>query len=173
MWRLALRTLRFRKAGFAATFAALWFGTAIVMACGGLMETGIRNNLPPQRLAEAAVVVIGDRNYQLPKPDGGDPHDAEAGVLPERVPIDASVGGKGDDVPAVSRAAGDLSFPVALTRDRRLLAGDVLGHGWDSAALTPYRLQSGVAPAEPGQVGLDATVARKWNVPVGDRVGIA
>ena len=173
MWRLALRTLRFRKAGFAATFAALWFGTAIVMACGGLMETGIRSNLPPQRLAEAAVVVIGDRNYQVPKPAGGDPQDAEAVVLPERVPIDASLVEKVDNLPGVSRAIGDLSFPVALTRGPRMVGDDVLGHGWDSAPLTPYQLQSGAAPDRPGQVVLDATVARQWNVAVGDRVGIA
>src|SRR5215475_2078791 len=151
MWRLALRTLRFRKAGFAATFAALLFGAAIVMACGGLMETGIRNNLPPQRLAEAAVVVTGDRTYQLPKPYRGDPQDAEAVVLPERVPLDASLVEKVDNVPGVSRAVGDLSFPIVLARDGRTVGGDVLGHGWDSAALTPYRLGPGTVPDGPGQ----------------------
>jgi putative ABC transport system permease protein len=173
MWRLALRTLRFRKAGFVATFVALLFGTAIVMACGGLMETGIRNNVPPQRLAEAAVVVSGDRTYELPKADRGDPQDAEAVVLPERVPLGASLVEKVDDVPGVSHAVGDLSFPVALVRDGRTVGGDVLGHGWDSAPLTPYELHAGAAPDGPGQVVLDATVARAWKVAVGDRVGIA
>ncbi|MFG2247971.1 hypothetical protein [Spirillospora sp. NPDC048823] len=42
MFRLALRTLRFRKGGFAASFAALFLGVVIVTACGGLMESGIR-----------------------------------------------------------------------------------------------------------------------------------
>jgi predicted lysophospholipase L1 biosynthesis ABC-type transport system permease subunit len=45
MFRLALSTLRFRKGGFVASFIVLFFGTAIVMACGGLMETGIRTTV--------------------------------------------------------------------------------------------------------------------------------
>jgi putative ABC transport system permease protein len=144
MWRLALRTLRFRKAGFVATSVALLFGTAIVMACGGLMETGIRNNVPPQRLAEAAVVITGDRTYELPKADPGDPEeDAATVVLPERVPVDASLVDKVDNIPGVSRAVGDVSFAVALVRAGGTVGGDVLGHSWESAPLTPYQLTRG------------------------------
>jgi putative ABC transport system permease protein len=35
MWRLAVATLRFRKAGLVATFIAMALGAAIVLACGG------------------------------------------------------------------------------------------------------------------------------------------
>src|SRR5262245_65947561 len=126
------------------------------MACGGLMETGIRNNVPPQRLAEAAVVVTGDRTYELPMPNRGDPQDAEAVVLPERVPLDASLVEKVGNVVGVRRAVGGLSFPIALARDGQTVPGDVLGHGWDSAMLTPYELKTGAAPNGPGEVVLDA-----------------
>jgi putative ABC transport system permease protein len=40
MLRIALSTLRFRKISFAASFVGLFAGAAIVMACGGLMESG-------------------------------------------------------------------------------------------------------------------------------------
>ena len=52
MFELALRTLRFRLGGFVATFVAVFFGAAIVIACGGLLETGIRTDVPPQRLVQ-------------------------------------------------------------------------------------------------------------------------
>ncbi|MEU9009364.1 hypothetical protein AB0D12_06170 [Streptomyces sp. NPDC048479] len=91
MMRLALRTLRFRKGGFLATFVALFFGTVIVLACGGLLETGIRNNVPPERLAGASLVVVGDRSYEL---HPGDPEKkSERVVLAERVPLDAALVG--------------------------------------------------------------------------------
>src|SRR5215468_8680828 len=67
MWRLAFATLRFRRTGQVAAFVAMALGTAIVLACGGLMETGIRTAVPPQQLAAAAVVVTGNQAYQLPR----------------------------------------------------------------------------------------------------------
>ncbi|GAB3875140.1 ABC transporter permease [Kibdelosporangium lantanae] len=42
MLRIAWHTLRFRKTPFAATFVALLVGAAIVTACGGLLESGLR-----------------------------------------------------------------------------------------------------------------------------------
>jgi putative ABC transport system permease protein len=51
MLRVAFQTLRFRTGGFVASFVVLMLGATVVMACGGLMEPGIRKTLPPQRLA--------------------------------------------------------------------------------------------------------------------------
>jgi putative ABC transport system permease protein len=42
MLRIAWHTLRFRKISFVATFVALLVGAAIVTACGGLLESGLR-----------------------------------------------------------------------------------------------------------------------------------
>jgi putative ABC transport system permease protein len=42
MLRIALSTLRFRKASFAASFLALLVGAAIVMACGALLDSALR-----------------------------------------------------------------------------------------------------------------------------------
>jgi putative ABC transport system permease protein len=169
MWRLAIQTLRFRRSGFLATFVALFFGTAVVMACGGLMETGIRNNVPAARLAGAAAVVIGDRSYEL---HPGSPDDSEQEVLPEIAPLDAGLTGKLAAVPGVERVVGDVTFPAVL------LAGSSPGakasaHGWDSAPLAPYGLRSGAPPAGPGQVVLDTATASKAGAGVGDRIRVA
>jgi putative ABC transport system permease protein len=137
MMRLAVRTLRFRKGGFIATFVAVVFGTAIVMACGGLMETGIRSNVEPSRLAAAPIVVTGKQSHFRPGAEDATP-------LPERVGVPVSLVAKIRSVESVSAAIGDLTFPA--------IAPDVAeGHNWSSARLAPYRLTSGHAPAD-GQV---------------------
>src|SRR5262249_60388545 len=64
MLGVAFQTLRFRKGGFVASFVVLTLGATVVMACGGLMESGIRNTVPPQRLAAPQLVVIGSQNYR-------------------------------------------------------------------------------------------------------------
>lgn len=86
MLQLALRTLRFRAGMFTAAFVAMFAAAAIVMACGGLIETGIRSAVPPQVMKSADVVVSGDQEYH---DSGGDPD--EPPILPERVRIDAAL----------------------------------------------------------------------------------
>ena len=86
MLQLAFRTLRFRAGMFVAAFLAMFFAAAIMMATGGLIETGIRSAVPPQQMASADVVVAGDQEY---RESGGDPD--EPPILPERVRIDAGL----------------------------------------------------------------------------------
>jgi len=86
MRQLALRTLRARPGAFVAAFLAILSAAMIVMACGGLIETGIRTAVPPQQLAEADIVVSGEQAYHA---TGGDPD--EPVILPERVRIDAAL----------------------------------------------------------------------------------
>jgi putative ABC transport system permease protein len=96
MLQLALRTLRFRTGTFVAAFLAMFFAAVILMACGGLIETGIRAAAPPQQLASADVVVAGDQEFQAP---GGDPD--EPAILPERVRVDAGLEGTLSALPGV------------------------------------------------------------------------
>ncbi|ROO61151.1 putative ABC transport system permease protein [Micromonospora sp. Llam0] len=86
MLAFALRTLRFRAGMFVAAFLAMFLAAAIMMACGGLIETSIRTAVPPRQLASADVVVAGDQEYH---DSGGDPD--EPPILPERVRIDAGL----------------------------------------------------------------------------------
>jgi putative ABC transport system permease protein len=163
MIRVALRTLRYRTGAFIATFLAMTFGAVIVMACGGLMETGIRTDVPAQRLTAAPLVVTGSQSYTLPKQNPEDPEeDAEGGSLPERVRLDSALVSKIESVPGVAAAVGDVSFPATVAG-----APATSGHGWASASLTPYSLRAGHAPGA-GEVVLDATAGHR----VGDRVAI-
>jgi putative ABC transport system permease protein len=149
MVRIALRTLRFRAGAFVATFLAMTFGAVIVMACGGLMETGIRTEIPPQRLAAAPLVITGNQSYELPKENPDDPEeDTESGSLPERVRLDSGLLPKIESVPGVAAAVGDVTFPATLADGT-----PASGHGWASAALAPTRLTSGHQPG-PGEVVL-------------------
>lgn len=161
MFRLALRTLRFRKGGFVASFIALFFGAAIVMICGGLMETGIRAAVPPQRLAAAPIVVTGNQTYK-------------ENSLAERVRLDSAEVSKIQAVPGVAQAVPDVSFPATVLRNGQPAQGpDAAGHGWSSAALAPYHLTAGTAPTGSSDVVLDARLAAADGVTTGSDVTLA
>jgi putative ABC transport system permease protein len=66
MLRLAATTLRYRTAAFLAIFVAVLLGGALLSAAGGLLETGLRLNAPPQRLSAAPILVTGDPAYHPP-----------------------------------------------------------------------------------------------------------
>ena len=162
MWAMAIRTLRHRAASLSATFLALFLGAVIVMTCGGLLETGIRNNAPAQRLAGADLVVTGDRD--LPRGD-------ETAVLPERPALDDALTAAVRDVPGVERAVPERVFEAAVLGDGD--APDAQAHGWSSAAVTPYELAAGRAPEGPRDVVLDEATAGAYGVRPGDEVRVA
>lgn len=159
MLRLAFRTLRLRKGGFIGTFIAVFFGALIVASCGGLMETGIRGNAEPQRLAAAPILVTGGQTFELPKedPDSLEPDDKrkfEDARLPERVRLDDGLVSRLRSVPGVSDVVGEVSFPLAAG------GKPALGHAWDSAVLTPYALVAGAAPVA-GEVVVESSSGAK------------
>ncbi|MBB2915619.1 putative ABC transport system permease protein [Streptosporangium becharense] len=169
MWRLALRTLSFRKDLFTAVFTAMFLCAVILSAAGTLTETGLRKIVPPQRLAGAAVVVTGDPSYALPEAGPRD-EDVEWVRLTERVRLDAVLLDVVRAVPGAAGVVGDLSFPATVLRGERPSG---TGHDWSSAALTPYELDVGVPPAGPGEVVLDAALAGRSGTRPGDRVEVA
>ncbi|MES9603916.1 FtsX-like permease family protein [Actinomadura sp. NPDC000929] len=138
---IALRTLRFHRGGFVASFVGMFLGAAIVIGCGGLLESGIHRAAPPLRMDAAPIVVSGDQRYHGTAKDE---------VFAERVPLDAGLAGELAAVPGVAGVAADVSFPVTLTRDGRRLTG----HGWSSTRLAPYRLVEGSAPSGKGRIVL-------------------
>jgi len=163
MFRIAMRTLRFRKGAFVATFLAMTVGAMLVLACGGLMETGIRADLPVTRLAASQFVVTGSQTLVLPKEDPNDPEeDADSAHLPERVRLSSDLVDEVSRVPGVAAAVGDVSVPA-------LVGGmSVEAHGWSSASLTPVSLVSGRAPSA-GEVVL----GQGAGATVGERVELA
>jgi len=80
-------------------------------------------------------------------------------------------------VPGVRSALGDVSFPLSVIGREGLPlptsgAAPAQGHGWSSAALTPYRLTAGSAPRAPNEIVLDIGLARTAGFHPGDRVRI-
>lgn len=177
MFRLALSTLRFRKGGFVATFVALFVGTVIVMACGGMMESGIRSTITPQRLAAAPIVVSGNQSYTLSAGGGGRHHssDTETATLTERVRLPLGLADKIRKVPGVAKVVPDVSFPAQIVGDEGAVSipGTEMGHSWTSAELAPYTLAQGKAPEQSGQIVLDASTAARTGTQVGSTVQVA
>jgi putative ABC transport system permease protein len=178
MLSLALSTVRARKGGFAGAFIALLLATTLVGACGILLETGLRADIPTQRYAAAPLVVAGAPEVWIPDPAGGD---AEREPLPERPRLDAALAQQIRGVDGVGAAVPEVSFPAhVVTPAGAVLPGppgrDSLrnswGHAWDSAVLTPFTLTAGRGPTGPGEVVMDAELARRAGVRTGDRVTV-
>ncbi|MFD1936384.1 FtsX-like permease family protein [Nonomuraea mangrovi] len=149
MISFAIRTLRHRKAGFAGAFVALLCAAALVTACGMLLETGLRGGVAAERYAGAPVIVAGDRfDRQTTRDDDGDVK-TKAKPLSERRWIPASIAAELKRAPGVEKVVTEVTFPV----------GHALGHGWESAALTPFTLAKGRAPRADDEVVVDARFA--------------
>jgi ABC-type lipoprotein export system ATPase subunit len=171
MFRLALCSLRLRKGSVAGGFVALFCAAAIVCACGVLLETGIRGAIPAERYSGTPVVVTASQ--QIHWTDGK----AKSKPLSERAWLPVSVGGRLVTLPGAT-VVEDLIFPADVAGHDGSLLGGVdgnpsQGHGWSSAALTPYRLVSGTPPRQPGDVVLDTGLAARAGLTVGDRPGAA
>ncbi|OXM64899.1 ABC transporter permease [Amycolatopsis vastitatis] len=166
---LAWQTIRTRLGGFAGAFIAILCGTALVAACGVLMESGLRAGVPTQRYAAAAVVVGG---AQTVRPPGADALSFEQ--VGEQPTVPAALAGRIASVPGVRSAVAEQSFPAqVVTRDGQVLGGpESLGHNWDAAALAPFTLRGGDAPAAADEVVLDADLARRADVGIGGQVRI-
>jgi putative ABC transport system permease protein len=160
MWQLALRTLRFRRTAFVASFLALFAGAALVTACGTLMETGLRSAVAPQALAGAPIVVAGDQ-------------DNASETVAEWADVDEDLTAEVGALPGVADAVAYRQFPATALRDGRPVAVGSLGHDWASARLGAYDLSAGRAPAAPGEVVVDSAVAAQAGLRPGDEVEVA
>ncbi|MEU4234074.1 ABC transporter permease [Nonomuraea sp. NPDC026600] len=150
MVSVALRTLRHRKAAFAGAFVALFCAAALVCACGMLLDTGLRGSVAPERYAGAPVIVTGDQFVHQTVRKSEEKTKTKAKQLSEQAWVPASLADRLRRVPGVSRVVTEVTFP-AYVAGRRFQ-----GHGWESAALTPYTLRTGRAPKAEGEVVVEA-----------------
>lgn len=141
---LARAAVRFRPSAFVGTFVALAMAALIVSACGILLETGIRAEVPPGRYANAPVVAAADQKAHYGK---GDSADSEP--VPDRARLDAGLVAKAAKAPGARTAVADVTFPVTGPGGKALTA-----HNWSATAFTGEHLRAGRAPA-PGEVVLN------------------
>jgi putative ABC transport system permease protein len=172
MLRIALSTLGARKAGALGALAAVGLAVVLVVSCGILLESSLRKPIPVERLSAAAVVVQGDPQV---KQENGE---ADITVLlTERRRIDTGLAGRIRDLPGVATVVADRSvYAQLLDRGGTVLEDrdgvTSVGHGWSSAALTPYTLASGHAPRLPADVVVDARLAAAGSIHPGDRARV-
>src|SRR3954468_15575453 len=151
----SLETLRARRGALAGAFVAIWL--AVTLACAtGLLMAGALGAPGAGRLSAADAVVRADPTVTI-----GRGEDAEAlDVVPApRLPV--AMVERAAAVPGVARAIGDIAFAAGAwdAGGRHLDAANadrLVGHGWDSAALTPVRPAAGRAPGGPQEVVADA-----------------
>ncbi|MEU5885759.1 FtsX-like permease family protein [Streptomyces sp. NPDC047461] len=141
---LARAAVRFRPSAFVGTFVALAMAALIVSACGILLETGIRAEVPPGRYANAPVVAAADQRAHY-----GEGDSADSEPVPDRARLDAALVTKAAEAPGARAAVADVTFPVTGPRGTALTA-----HNWSSTAFTGEHLRAGRAPA-PGEVVLN------------------
>ncbi|HEY7075786.1 MAG TPA: ABC transporter permease [Solirubrobacteraceae bacterium] len=135
MLRLAVLSARGRLGTFTGAFVALFASAVLATAWGMQLEGILRAQPPVERYAGAAAVVTGQQKV-------GADHDVYLG---ERARVGAGLAPRLAAVPGVKAAIADVSAPV------RVGPRDAVAHGWSSAALTPYVLTAGRAPAGPGE----------------------
>lgn len=165
MIKLAVRTLRGRAGGFVGAFVALVAASALLTACGILLQSGLTSGAPPQRYAGAPLVVGADQALQDPNV----PNRAFGG----RVRVPAGIVETVATVPGVQAAIGDVSFPVLPARDGKIIdlgRRSIIGHGWASTELGPYPLIDGRAPAAADELVLDRGAAEALGLGVGERL---
>ncbi|MGA6224605.1 FtsX-like permease family protein [Streptomyces umbrinus] len=168
MLHLAVRMAGHRITALLAVACAVLGGAALITGTGVLAESGFRSQLPAGRLAGAEVVVSTEQSFS----SGPDLPIA----LPERGTVPAELVDELAQLPGVTAAVGDISFPAALvdadgqvvpTRDPR-----TAGHGWSSTKLLVDAKVDGSAPAGTGEVALDSATAATAGVRVGDKVEV-
>ncbi|MGW0531353.1 FtsX-like permease family protein [Streptomyces sp. NPDC003032] len=177
MLRLALQTLRTRRALFAGSLAAVTLALVLLTASGVLLESALRGEGEANRFDAASLVVTGDRDEGL---DGKDHSpgfgDVEAPLVP-RPQLPGVLTARVERVEGVRDAVPDLAFSAQVAgADGRpvgpALGERSLGHGWDSARLTPYRLREGMPPKGPRDMVVDAASAARGRIHVGDKVRV-
>jgi putative ABC transport system permease protein len=171
--RVALQGLRGRKGPFAGAFVALTVAAALVMACGMLLQAGLSSKPPVERYSGTPVLVTG---HQIATTGVGT-ENVDHVALYERARLSSSLVPRVAALPGVERAIGDVSVPATL-RSRGAIVEGPTGHPtalhpWDTAALTPYELSAGSAPAGPDDVVVDSGMARRGRLHPGDRVRLA
>jgi len=149
---------------------ALTVAAALVMACGTLMQSGLGARAAVERYAGTPFVIAGQQKTTVKA--GTEAQDTVP--LFERARVDAALAGRLAAIPGVRAAIADTTTPAQLRGPHGVIAGPgghpTSVHPWATAALTPYALRAGGAPAGPRDIVVDAGLARRGRLHVGDTV---
>ncbi|MGA5039048.1 FtsX-like permease family protein [Streptomyces capoamus] len=175
MLRYALQTVRARKAGFLGAFLALMCAAALITACGTLLDTGLRGTIRTERWAAAPVVVSADQYVHrttVKHKKGKTKVKHKAKPIAERAWLAGNLRGSIARTPGVARVVPELTFLAQPLTPAGTGGRTAYGHAWDSAALTPYRLTAGRAPAAADDLVIDGDLAARARLRPGDRLTV-
>ncbi|MFG1921780.1 FtsX-like permease family protein [Cryptosporangium sp. NPDC048952] len=168
MIRVALGTLSRHRGAYLGTFLAACLAIALLAAGGTLLASVLTAKPPANRFDAVPVVVSGAREVSITtttskkdkvKTKVKTERLTGAGTLP--LGLARQIAG----LAAVGAAVPDYAFAArVLDSEGRPLRGaqdaPVVGHGWNSARLTPYHLVDGRAPRS-GEAVVDADLAHR------------
>src|SRR5260370_27324289 len=100
--------MRGRAGAFTGAFVALFVAATLVMACGVLLESGLRAKAPVERYRGTDVVVTGDQNAHV----GVGTENEESVLLLERARVGAGLEARLAATPGVPAAVSDGSLPA-------------------------------------------------------------
>ncbi len=168
--RQLVTTLRRSPASVLGILVALIATAAMVTIVAAFIGTGATMKAPVHRLAAASAVVVGDQHVRFTT-GHGDNKDTTALSLATYRRVSTDLVGRLEGVPGVQHAVADISVAVAVRSGDA--SAEVSGHGWQSAALTPFRLSTGHEPGSASDVVLGAGVARALHLGIGDQVRLS
>ncbi|MEU5149662.1 FtsX-like permease family protein [Streptomyces yangpuensis] len=175
MLRYALQTVRHRKAGFLGAFVALLCATALITACGTLLETGLRGTIRTERYAAAPVLVSADRMVRettVKEKKGGTKTKHKAKPVAERAWLPAATADTVRAVPGVERVVPELTFQaVPLTGDSGARRPSY-GHAWSSAPLTPFTIADGQPPRNADEIVVERALAARAGLRPGSELTV-
>ncbi len=149
--------IRQHRGSLIGVFIAILAATVLVTGLGALIESGLRGGVDPERYIGADVIVGGKQSVPVAE---------DLGIsLLERAPLQADVVASLSDFSDVAKIVVDWTTP--------LLWGTAVveAHPWSAAALTPYQISSGRAPAADNEVVVDAVLAPR--TAIGERIVLA
>ncbi|MFD6988799.1 FtsX-like permease family protein [Streptomyces sp. NPDC059943] len=180
MLHIAVQMARHRISALLAVVCAVLGGAALITGTGVLAESGLRSELPPGRLGGADILVSADQTFRLGGPD-------LPIALPERGTVPASLVARLAQLPGVTAAVGDVSFPVGVldARGRVVPVGEdprTAGHNWSSHTLLEFPRGDGPGsdgpgiegrkPAGSGEIAVDSAVAAAAGVKPGSGIRV-
>ena len=169
---LALPSLRARWVSFIGVLITVAAAVTLMTATGALLEAGVRGAVPPERLSGAAIVVAGDQSIIEIRGSGEDRESVRSDAT-ERVRLPSSMASRIASIEGVEAVVAERSFPAVLivaegTQLPGPAGGPSLGHSWTSATITPFALTSGRPPTQDQEIVVDAELARRAGLVVGD-----
>ena len=157
LW-LARQTIRNHRGGFIAALVAVVCGSALITACGVLVESGVRGGMEPERYASAPIVVTSPQAAPVVE-DVDLPFADRARLSESKLAEIASVDG-------VRTAIGDVTVQADLRTSHATTATDL--HGWSSTRLEETVLSDGHRPNGERDIVLPAGLGTQ----VGDTVEV-